>query len=87
MLSIDQIREYPLFAGLDETELAYPSACLSKRAFAKGAYIYYPGNPSLNTYLVETGLVRLFFYQCRGPGISVQPDRPERGVWPSIARG
>lgn len=28
---------------------------MSKRAFAKGAYIFYPGNPGLNTYLVETG--------------------------------
>jgi len=66
MLSIDQIREYPLFAGLDETELANLSACLIKRTFAKGAYIYYPGNPGLNTYLVETGLVRLFFIDAAG---------------------
>jgi CRP-like cAMP-binding protein len=40
--------------------------CLVKRVFAKNTYLYYPGNPGLNLYLVETGLIRLFFANTHG---------------------
>jgi len=66
MLTTDQLRKYPLFAGLNGDELACLAPLLTKRTFAKGAYIYYPGNPGLNTYLVESGLVRLFFTNAAG---------------------
>lgn len=61
MVTIGQIRHYPLFAGLDDAELARVAPLLTKRVFAQGTYIYYPGNPGLNSYLIETGMVRLFF--------------------------
>jgi pimeloyl-ACP methyl ester carboxylesterase len=48
MLTIDQLRTYPLFAGLTEIELAGLASCLIKRTFARNAYIYFPGNPGLN---------------------------------------
>ncbi len=37
-----------------------------KRSFAKNTYLYHPGNPGLNLYLIETGRVRLFFANTRG---------------------
>lgn len=61
MISINQLKDYPLFAGLSENEVSALAPCLSKRTFAKGAYLYYPGSPSLNLYLVEAGLIRIFF--------------------------
>lgn len=60
MLSIERLREYPIFTSLSEVELAGVSPFLKRRAFASGAYIYYPGNPGLHSYLVESGLIRLF---------------------------
>ena len=58
--------QYPLFEGLGREELAPIHDCLTKRHFAKGAYLYYPGTPGLSLYLVESGLVRLFFTNTKG---------------------
>jgi CRP-like cAMP-binding protein len=66
MVSIDQIRNYPLFEGLSEADLKTLAACTVKRSFAKNAYIFHPGNPALNLYLVESGMVRNFFCDSRG---------------------
>ena len=65
MPSIAQLREYPLFADLNEKELASLASSIVKRSFARGAYIYHPGAPGLNMYLVESGLVRMFFVNHR----------------------
>lgn len=61
MVKIDQICNYPLFEGLNETELARLASAIVKRSFARGAYVFYPGSPAVNAYLVESGLVRMFF--------------------------
>ncbi len=66
MVSIDQIRHYPLFHGLNEAELARLAGALVKRSFARGAYVFYPGTPAINAYLVESGLVRMFFSTTSG---------------------
>jgi CRP/FNR family cyclic AMP-dependent transcriptional regulator len=66
VLSIDQIRKYPLFAGLSEAELAALAPCIIKRTFGRGAYLFHPGNPGLSMYLIESGWVRLFFADVRG---------------------
>lgn len=66
MVTVAQIRHFPLFAGLDEAELDRLAFLLTRRVFAQGAYIYYPGNPGLNSYLVESGLVRLFLTNAVG---------------------
>jgi CRP-like cAMP-binding protein len=62
----DQIRSYPNFTGLTEKELASLSIRLTRRTFAKNAYLYLPGNPGLNLYLIESGLVRLFTINSKG---------------------
>jgi CRP/FNR family transcriptional regulator len=66
MITKKQICSYPFFANLSEADLENIAARLVKRTFAKGAYLYYPGNPSLNMYLIESGLARLFFCNERG---------------------
>lgn len=60
------LQDYPFFTGLSETELAQISARLSKRVYGKGAYLYHSGNSAVNAYLVESGLVRLFFPDKQG---------------------
>jgi len=76
MSTISLLRDYPLFANLSESELESVAARLVKRAFAKGAYLYYPGNPSLNMYLIESGLARLFFCNERGQEFMVNLAGP-----------
>lgn len=61
MIYSNQLIEYPIFTGLSEAELSSIAARLVKRTFARNAYLYYPGTPGLNMYLVESGLVRQFF--------------------------
>ncbi len=66
MINADQLQDYPLFAGLSETELSSLAPSLSRRTFAKGAYLFYPGSQSQNIYLVESGLIRVFFTNSAG---------------------
>ncbi len=66
MLSIEQIRHYPFFKGVCEDELQMLAVCMTKRYFNKNTYIYHQGNPAVNLYLIESGLVRLFF--CNNTG-------------------
>jgi CRP/FNR family cyclic AMP-dependent transcriptional regulator len=77
MLNNDQIRMYPIFAGLTDAELAGVAPILKKRAFAAGAYIYYPGNPGLHSYLVESGLVRLFVSTASGQELTLKLVGPQ----------
>jgi len=66
LIAVSQLRDYPFFAGLSEAELARLAPFVSKRAFARNAYLFYPGNPAQSIYLVESGLVRIFFCDARG---------------------
>jgi CRP/FNR family transcriptional regulator len=66
MISVDQIRKYPLFEGLNEDELARLAKVITKRSFASGVYLFLPGRPGLYAYLVESGLVRMFFSTAGG---------------------
>ena len=63
---IEQLHKYSLFNGLNQRELTALSSGITKRFFARGAYIYHPGAPGLNMYLVESGLVRMFFANNQG---------------------
>lgn len=51
---------------MSEPDLANLAARLTKRTLAKGAYLYYPGTPSLHLYVVESGLIRQFFCNANG---------------------
>lgn len=63
---MNPLEEYPLFTGLPEAALAQLGACVTKRAYGKGVYLYHPGSPARHVYLLESGLVRLFFTNQRG---------------------
>lgn len=76
MVSVDQIRNYPLFDGLNEAELACLANAIVKRSFARGAYIFHPGSPAANAYLVESGLVRMFLSTASGQEILLNLASP-----------
>lgn len=61
MVTVDQLRKYPLFADLQDAQLARVAQLVSRRVFSRSTYIFYPGSAGHTTYLVESGLVRLFF--------------------------
>jgi len=66
MITANQLRNYSLFSNLDEDEISNLAPCFSKRMFAKGSYLFYPGSPGMSIYLVESGLIRLFFINTVG---------------------
>ena len=76
IMDIDVITKHPLFNGLTEVELAQLLPCFSKRSFGKGVYLYHPGNLAYNCYLVETGLVRLFFTNASGKEFTLELVSP-----------
>jgi len=66
MSTFDHLRKYSIFANLSETELVNITPCLNRRSFAKGAYLFYPGSPVQNVYLLESGLLRIFLSDDNG---------------------
>ncbi len=80
MLNADQLRKYPLFSGLSDDELAKLAPCLTKRQYAKGAYLFHPGSPVLNMYVVESGLVRAFFTNSHGEEFMLDLIGPRSAV-------
>lgn len=66
MTSIDYLQRYPLFEAIPEEDLMRLAPHIHKRAIAKGVYLFFPGSSSTSTYLVVSGLVRLFFINANG---------------------
>lgn len=66
MPSIDYLQKYSLFEGMPAGDLARLAPHIHKRAVAKGVYLFFPGSSGTNTYLVESGLVRLFLTNAYG---------------------
>lgn len=72
----EQFQKYPLFDSLTDHDLASLVPQFHKRFFAKGVYLFYPGSSSANTYLLESGLVRLFFTNSQGKEFLLNLVRP-----------
>ncbi len=72
----EQLRRYPIFADLSERELTSLASNTVRRSFAKGTYIYHPGSPGLNLYLVESGWVRVFYVNNRGEEFLMNLNTP-----------
>ncbi len=66
MTSIDHLQRYLLFEAIPEEDLMRLAPHIHKRAIAKGVYLFFPGSSSTNTYLVVSGLIRLFFTNSNG---------------------
>ena len=77
MITIKQLQQYPLFSGLSDEALENLVNALTKHTFARNAYIYYPGNPGLNIYLIESGMVRLFMINSRGEEFLLDLAKPK----------
>ncbi len=87
MLKIDQLRHYGIFKGLEEDDLSTLAACITKRSYSKNSYIYHEGNPALNIYLIESGLVRLFFCNQEGEEFMLSLGRPSDTIGFAPAMG
>lgn len=55
MLSVQEIKGYPLFAGLDENELAEIARICNRKSYDFNDVIFSPERPSGELYLVESG--------------------------------
>ena len=66
MINVKQLEQYPLFSGLSDEALENLANAITKHTFARNAYIFYPGNPGVNLYLIESGMVRLFMINSNG---------------------
>ena len=87
MVTIDQIRQYVFLKGLSEVELQTLAACMTKRYYSANAYIYHQGNQALNMYLVESGLIRLFFCNQSGTEYLLKLVRPGETIGFALAMG
>jgi len=76
MLTSDQLKKFPLFDGLSADEYSRLLPYIHKRVYAKGVYLFYPQSPSTNTYLVQSGLVRLFLTNTHGEEFMLKLVRP-----------
>jgi CRP/FNR family transcriptional regulator len=63
---IDHLQKYPLFEGMPEEDLMRLAPHIHKRVVAKGVYLFFPGSSSTSTYLLVSGLVRLFVTDAHG---------------------
>jgi len=80
MIHANQLLDYPLFTGLSEADLAGLASRLVRRSFAKNAYLFYPGNPGLSMYLVESGMVRQFFNDAQGQELLLNLVGPRSSI-------
>ena len=76
MLTIDSLQNFSLFEDLSTDDLAHLLPHIHKRAVARGVYLFYPSSPISNTYLVVSGLVRLFFTNAHGQEFLLNLVRP-----------
>lgn len=71
MIAIEFLRQAPLFAGLNERELAAVARDLILRRFRAGEVIFHQGDPGRLLYMVESGQVRIFVNGLDGHETSV----------------
>jgi CRP-like cAMP-binding protein len=62
----EYLKDYSLFAGLTSEELARVAPHMYRRAVPRGSYLFRPDTPGHNTYIVEEGMIRLFFANLAG---------------------
>src|SRR5262245_11274693 len=65
-MDIDLIRNIPLFAKFDETELAALSQLLKRRDIEKHQPIFWIGDEGTDFYIIQTGQVILSFPDTEG---------------------
>jgi CRP/FNR family transcriptional regulator len=54
------VREFPIFAGLDDETCAELFANGTTRRYAKGEILFLEGDPSKGLFLIRSGLVKIF---------------------------
>jgi len=71
MSAFELLRRSPLFAGLNEEDLAVLAGCLGRRIFGKSVIIFHKDSPGHTLYLIESGRVRTFILSDAGQEISL----------------
>ena len=56
----------PLFAGLDEAELLRLGACVRRRTYRKGEYIFHQGDSRDAVFVLTDGRVKVIFASADG---------------------
>ncbi len=55
MVTIQDLRAFNLFAGLDDSELAQIASLCTRRTYESGAEIFSPGTPAGDVFMLEGG--------------------------------
>ncbi len=76
MSDIERLRKVSLFAGLSDAELVQVGACVTKRVFGKGVFIFHKDSPGHALYVIESGKVRVFVISESGQEISLNVYGP-----------
>lgn len=58
--SLDELRQFPLLSGLDETEARHVLAKARVVAVARGEHLFHHGDPARRIWLCRTGQLKLF---------------------------
>jgi len=65
------LRTVPMFAEMDDVELARLARDLRRRSFAAGRTLFFQGDPGGSIYIVESGTVRIYVHAEEGQEVSV----------------
>ena len=71
MSKITLLRKAPLFSRLSDDELNTLTKNLHMRTFAKGMIIFHEGSLGQNLYMIDSGMVRIFFLSESGGEITL----------------
>jgi len=55
MVTVHDLKQFNLFAGLDEAELAEIAGLCTRRTYESGAKIFSPGTPAGDVFMLERG--------------------------------
>lgn len=76
MLKPEQLRQFPIFNNLPEGDLLALATSITRRSYPKNASIFHPGDVAETTYLIESGMVRIYLLDSRGREFLINLLRP-----------
>jgi CRP/FNR family transcriptional regulator len=65
------LRAVPIFAEMDDAELASLAEDTVRRSYAAGETLFYQGDPGKAVYIVESGTVRIYVHAEDGQEVSI----------------
>ena len=68
---LDFLRQVPMFAEMEDAELACLAKDLVRRSFVAGESIFFQGDPGNAIYVLESGTVRIYVHAEEGQEVAV----------------